>query len=115
MKYLDAVKIYNQGKPACCSPRKGSAAYKAVIAIMKGDRQSTPLSAKKSSLAMAKILSKKPSSKSLLFKKANVIQRFLKNKLILTKNNLDTRVQRYNLIKKRFNDVPSNYCLKRKY
>ena len=114
MKYLDALKIYNQGKPAWCSPRKDSADYKAVIAIMKGDRQSTPLSAKKSSLAMAKILSKKPSSKSLLFKKANVIQRFLKNKLILTKNNLDTRVQRYNLIKKRFNDVPSNYCLKRK-
>ncbi len=36
MKYSDALKIYNEGKPAWCSPRKGSNDYKAVIAIMKG-------------------------------------------------------------------------------
>jgi hypothetical protein len=139
MKYLDALKIYNQGKPAWCSPRKGSADHKAVIAIMKGDRLSTPLSAKKSSplkaspsksslakssslkssplkssLAIAKISSKKPSSKSLLFKNANIIQRFLKNKLIITKQNLDTRIQRYNIIKKRLADIESNKCLTKK-
>jgi hypothetical protein len=140
MKYLDALKIYNKGKPAWCSPRKGSADYKTVIAIMKGVRQSTPLSPKKTSqlkvsIEIAKISSKKPSSKSLLFNKANVIQRFiklknkliitkynkanviqrfLKNKLILTKHNLDTRIQRYNLIKKSLTNIKSKKCLTKK-
>lgn len=125
MKYSDALKIYNEGKPAWCSPRKGSNDYKAVIAIMKGVPKSpsktslakTSLaksSLSKASLAMAKVSSKKPSSKSLMFKKANVIQRFLKNKLIITKNNLDTRIQRYNLIKKRLADIKSNRCLTKK-
>ena len=27
MKYSDALKIYNQGKPVWCSPRKGSNDY----------------------------------------------------------------------------------------
>ena len=40
MKYSDALKIYNQGKPAWCSPRKGSNDYKAVLAIMKGSPKS---------------------------------------------------------------------------
>ena len=125
MKYSDALKIYNEGKPAWCSPRKGSNDYKAVLAIMKGVPKSlskaslakTSLaksSLSKASLAMAKVSSKKPSSKSLMFKKANVIQRFLKNKLIITKNNLDTRIQRYNLIKKRLADIKSNRCLTKK-
>ena len=125
MKYSDALKIYNEGKPAWCSPRKGSNDYKAVIAIMKGVPKSpsktslakTSLaksSLSKASLAMAKVSSKKPSSKSLMFKNANVIQRFLKNKLIITKNNLDTRIQRYNLIKKRLADIKSNRCLTKK-
>jgi len=133
MKYSDALKIYNEGKPAWCSPRKGSNDYKAVLAIMKGAPKSpkkssvlnkTDVSSNKASLAkaslakaslvMAKISSKKPSSKSLMFKKANVIQRFLKNKLILTKNNIDTRVQRYHLIKKRLADIKSDKCLAKK-
>jgi hypothetical protein len=133
MKYSDALKIYNEGKPAWCSPRKGSNDYKAVLAIMKGAPKSpkkssvlnkTDVSSKKASLAkaslanasliMAKISSKKPSSKSLMFKNANIIQRFLKNKLILTKNNIDTRVQRYHLIKKRLADIKSDKCLAKK-
>ena len=135
MKYSDALKIYNQGKPAWCSPRKGTNDYKAVLAIMKGSPKSpkkaslskaslskaslskaslAKASLSKASLVMAKMSSKKPSSKSLLFKKANVIQRFLKNKLILTKNNLDTRVQRYHLIKKRLADIKTNRCLTKK-
>ena len=120
MKYSDALKIYNEGKPAWCSPRKGSNDYKAVIAIMKGVPKSpskvslAKSSLSKASLAMAKVSSKKPSSKSLMFKNANVIQRFLKNKLIITKNNLDTRIQRYNLIKKRLADIKSNSCLTKK-
>jgi hypothetical protein len=36
MNYFDALKIYNEGKPAWCSPRRGTFEYKAVIAIMKG-------------------------------------------------------------------------------
>ena len=106
MKYSDALKIYNEGKPAWCSPRKGSNDYKAVLAIMKGVPKSpsktslakTSLaksSLSKASLAMAKVSSKKPSSKSLMFKKANVIQRF-------------------NLIKKRLADIKSNSCLTKK-
>ena len=120
MKYSDALKIYNEGKPAWCSPRKGSNDYKAVLAIMKGVPKSpskaslAKSSLSKASLAMAKVSSKKPSSKSLMFKKANVIQRFLKNKLIITKNNLDTRIQRYNLIKKRLADIKPNSCLTKK-
>ena len=125
MKYSDALKIYNEGKPAWCSPRKGSNDYKAVLAIMKGVPKSpskaslikatlAKSSLSKASLAMAKVSSKKPSSKSLMFKKANVIQRFLKNKLIITKNNLDTRIQRYNLIKKRLADIKTNSCLTKK-
>jgi len=126
MKYSDALKIYNEGKPAWCSPRKGSNDYKAVLAIMKGgvsppksplfkktDVSTKKASSSKSSSPKMVGSSKKPSSKSLLFKKANVIQRFLKNKLILTKNNLDTRVQRYHLIKKRLADIRTNKCLKR--
>ena len=125
MKYSDALKIYNEGKPAWCSPRKGSNDYKAVLAIMKGVPKSpskaslikatlAKSSLSKASLAMAKVSSKKPSSKSLMFKNANVIQRFLKNKLIITKNNLDTRIQRYNLIKKRLADIKTNSCLTKK-
>ena len=84
---------------------------------MKGNLRGVLLaksSLSKASLAMAKVSSKKPSSKSLMFKNANVIQRFLKNKLIITKNNLDTRIQRYNLIKKRLADIKSNRCLTKK-
>ena len=111
MKYFEALKIYNEGKSAWCSPRKGTVDYKEVIAIMKSKFKSphvSPLFKK------GDVSSKKPSSKSLLFKKANVIQRFLKNKLILTKNNLDTRVQRYYLIKKRFEKLTGNECLTKK-
>jgi len=114
MKYFEALKIYNEGKQTWCSPRKGSDDYKEVIAIMKSKLKSSTKSPLKSPLKSPMksplykeidVSSKKPSSKSLLFNKANVIQRFLKNKLILTKNNLDTRVQRYHLIKKRFGQL----------
>ena len=111
MKYFEALKIYNEGKQAWCSPRKGSEDYKKVIAIMKSKLKS-PM--KSPLYKEVEVSSKKPSSKSLLFNKANVIQRFLKNKLILTKNNLDTRVQRYHLIKKRFGQLTGKECLTKK-
>jgi hypothetical protein len=120
MKYIDALKIYNEGKSSWCSPRKGSVDYKRILAIMKAKSKSASKDGnivKRSispRISPMKLISIKPSSKSLLFRKANVIQRFLKNKLILTKNTLETRIQRYHLIKKQLNDIPSNYCLKRK-
>ena len=40
MKYFEALKIYNEGKQAWCSPRKGSEDYKKVIAIMKNKSKS---------------------------------------------------------------------------
>jgi len=36
MNYFDALKKYNSGRQAWCSPRKGTAEYTAVMAIMKG-------------------------------------------------------------------------------
>jgi len=110
MKYYEALKVYNQGKPTWCSPRKGTEDYKKILAIMKGNSRSPSKSPLKSPL---KDSFKKPSTESLLFRKANIIQRFLKNKLILTKYNLDTRVQRYNLIRKRLEVIKSGECLKK--
>lgn len=40
MKYFEALKIYNDGKPTWCSPRKGTNDYKKVIAIMSGKSRS---------------------------------------------------------------------------
>lgn len=42
MKYFEALKIYNEGKPTWCSPRKGTNDYKKVIAIMSGKSRSLP-------------------------------------------------------------------------
>jgi hypothetical protein len=44
MKYFEALKIYNDGKPAWCSPRKGTKEYKKVIAIMNGKSPMSPKS-----------------------------------------------------------------------
>jgi hypothetical protein len=131
MKYFEALRIYNEGKQAWCSPRKGTDDYNEVITIMKSKlkpliktdfkrpirkRIKVPIKSPQLSplYKEADVSSKKPSSKSLLFNKANIIQRFLKNKLILTKNNLDTRVQRYYLIKKRFEQLTGKECLTKK-
>ena len=129
MKYLDALKKYNEGKDKWCVPRKGSVDYLKIRKMMneitsaspkkKSDTPSpkkksdTPSPKKASSIAL---LSKKISPKTILYKKANIIiiQRFLKNKLILTKNNLDTRVQRYQLIKKRLDKITATDCLTKK-
>jgi hypothetical protein len=64
MKYFEALKIYNDGKPAWCSPRKGTKEYKNVIAIMNGKSPMSP----------------KPSPKSppkLLFKRSNIVKLLL--------------------------------------
>lgn len=48
MKYFEALKIYNEGKPTWCSPRKGTNDYKKVIAIMSGKSRSSPKASPKS-------------------------------------------------------------------
>ena len=35
MKYIDALKKYNEGKDRWCTPRKGSDDYKKILKMMK--------------------------------------------------------------------------------
>ena len=127
MKYIDALKKYNEGKDKWCAPRKGSVDYLKIRKMMKDIASASPKKAsvstspkkasvsaspKKASSIIAS-LPKKVSPKTI-FKNATLIQRFLKNKLILTKNNLDTRVQRYQLIKKRLDKITATDCLTKK-
>ena len=48
MKYFEALKKYNEGKPTWCFPRKGTVDYKAIIAIMKNASVVPVANAKKS-------------------------------------------------------------------
>jgi hypothetical protein len=64
--------------------------------------------------SIMKSSSKKPKTAELQFKNANVIQRFLKDKLILSKYNLPQRIQRYNLIRKRLEQLDEKDCLTKK-
>jgi hypothetical protein len=130
MKYIDALKKYNEGKDKWCTPRKGSVDYLKIRKMMKEIASAASASPKKASAspkkasaspkkasAFAAVIissSKKPSTKSLLFNNAKIIQRFLKKKLVLTKHNLDTRIQRYHLIKKRLDSIPDTECLTKK-
>ena len=66
MKYFEALKIYNDGKPAWCSPRKGTEEYKKVIAIMNGKSPKHPKSPPKS-----------PKSPKPLFKRSNIVKLML--------------------------------------
>jgi len=114
------LKKYNKGKDKWCTPRKASVDYLKIRKMMKDMASASPKKAsasakspKKASSIIAS-LRKKVSPKTTLYKNANMIQRFLKNKLILTKNNLDTRVQRYQLIKKRLDKITETDCLTKK-
>ena len=69
MKYFEALKIYNDGKPAWCSPRKGTKEYKNVIAIMNGKSPMSPKPSPKSP---------KPSKPTKpLFKRSNIVKLLL--------------------------------------
>ena len=73
MKYFEALKIYNDGKPAWCSPRKGTEEYKKVIAIMNGKSpKSSPKLSPKSPPKHPKSSSPKP-----LFKRSNIVKLLL--------------------------------------
>jgi hypothetical protein len=114
MKYIDALKKYNEGKDRWCTPRKGSADYLKIRKMMKESSASASPKKASSSSSIIPAPPKKVSPKTILYKNANMIQRFLKNKLILTKNNLDTRVQRYQMIKKRLDSIQGTECLTKK-
>lgn len=132
MKYIEALKKYNEGKDKWCTPRKGTEDHKKILKMMKEKAVSASASSSSVSKKIAKTQkrkptlsakqiasvisasSKKPSTKSLLFNNAKIIQRFLKKKLVLTKHNLDTRIQRYHLIKKRLDSIPETECLTKK-
>jgi len=130
MKYIEALKKYNEGKDKWCTPRKGTEDHKKILKMMKERAASASSSSvskknaktqkRKPTLSAKQIASvisassKKPSTKSLLFNNAKIIQRFLKKKLVLTKHNLDTRIQRYHLIKKRLDSIPETECLTKK-
>jgi hypothetical protein len=131
MKYIEALKKYNEGKDKWCTPRKGTEDHKKILKMIKEKRASAasasassvvkknakkrkPTLSAKQIASVISASSKKPSTKSLLFNNAKIIQRFLKKKLVLTKHNLDTRVQRYHLIKKRLDSIPETECLTKK-
>jgi hypothetical protein len=125
MKYIDALKKYNEGKDKWCTPRKGTEDYKKILKLMNrtppasASSASSASSIKKVPVNKVPIVKKSPKRASSVsprtkFYNATMIQRFLKNKLILTKNNLDTRTQRYHLIKKRLDKITETDCLTKK-
>lgn len=142
MKYTDALKIYNQGKSKWCSPRKGSKDYYEVKKIQGVPVVVLKKKTKVAKVAkVAKELSKKPKSisKKVFLKdvikaesktpeavevsrnsiskknsKANRIQRFLKNKLIVNKFTLDNRVKFSKYLQARLKSISDDDCLETK-
>ena len=60
------------------------------------------------------IASKKPSVADMQFKNAKIIQRFLKNKVLLNKNNLERRINRFYIIRDRLDELEEKNCLTKK-
>ena len=65
MKWIEALKKWNEGKPHFCIPRKGTEDYHAVMKIMK------PAPVKEPVKAPVKEPVKKPKKKSFIVKEAN--------------------------------------------
>jgi hypothetical protein len=57
MKYVEALKIYNQGKSQYCHPRKGTPEHAAVLAIQRGGAAPAPAKAKPPSATSVKMRS----------------------------------------------------------
>ena len=177
MKYMDALRKYNEGSDKWCIPRKGSVDYLKIRNMMKKISSIQKSKSKESSKediaeknmrikilqaaikrrltkhaikSKSKSLSppKKQSSPSPSPKKlsspspkqsptsptqplyssssrafssdyyknqaAPKIQRFLRDKLIANKNNLNNRVNTYNIVSKRVASLKSNDCLEKK-
>jgi hypothetical protein len=159
MKYMDALRRYNEGSDKWCIPRKGSADYFKIREMMKKISSIQKSKSKESSkedidnkdrririlqAAIKRRLAKKPikslssspppshkssssptqpsyRSESRAFSKdyyenqgAMKIQKFLRDKLIANKNNLNNRVNAYKLVSSRVAGINSNDCLEKK-
>jgi hypothetical protein len=172
MKYMDALRKYNEGSDKWCIPRKGTSDYfkirdmmKKISSIQKSkskDNSKEDLVEKnkrikvlqaaiKRRLVKQKIKSLSPpkvvqtttrvstpkSSQNVLpftsptqnsyrsesrafssdyykNQKATKIQKFLRDKLIVNKNNLNNRVNTYSLVSKRIADLKDDDCLENK-
>ena len=151
MKYMDALRKYNEGSDKWCIPRKGSEDYFKIRTMMKkisSIQKSKSKESSKEDLAnknrRIKVLQAaikrrlvKPanrnstsassptqdsySSSSRAFssdyyknQKATKIQKFLRDKLIANKNNLNNRVNTYRLVSKRIADLKPDECLEKK-
>ena len=154
MKYMEALRKYNEGSDKWCIPRKGSVDYlkirnmmKKISSIQKSkskDNSKEDLANKNRRIKVLQAAIKrrltKPaniksfsassptsptqnsySSSSRAFSsdyyknlKATKIQKFLRDKLIANKNNLNNRVNTFKLVSKRIADLKSNECLEKK-
>lgn len=148
MKYIDALRKYNEGSDKWCIPRKGSEDYfkirnmmKKISSIQKSkskDSSKENLIEKNRRIKVLQAAIKrrliKPATKSsknaynsssrafssdyyknqTVIKMATNIQKFLHNKLIANKNNLNNRVNTFKLVSKRIADLKSDECLEKK-
>ena len=138
MKYIDALKKYNEGKTKWCMPKRGSADYikikkmvdknyspKNKILLKSKSRShvssinneiNRPVS--KQSKSAIDNVSKKPKLKksSNLFitdKRVQKIQKFFKKFAIKDKYTLDNRVKYYNYLINYIKDIDKNECVKK--
>jgi hypothetical protein len=138
MKYIDALKKYNEGKTKWCMPKRGSADYikikkmvdknyspKNKILLKSKSRShvssinneiNRPLS--KQSKSAIDNVSKKPKLKksSNLFitdKRVQKIQKFFKKFAVKDKYTLDNRVKYYNYLINYIKDIDKNECVKK--
>jgi len=138
MKYIDALKKYNEGKTKWCMPKRGSADYikikkmvdknyspKNKILLKSKSRShvssinneiNRPVS--KQSKSAIDNVSKKPKLKksSNLFitdKRVQKIQKFFKKFAVKDKYTLDNRVKYYNYLINYIKDIDKNECVKK--
>ena len=137
MKYIDALKKYNEGKTKWCMPKRGSADYikikkmvdknyspknkillksKSRSHVSTNNEINRPVS--KQSKSTIDNVSKKPNLKksSNLFitdKRVQKIQKFFKKYAIKDKYTLDNRVKYYNYLINYIKDIDKNECVKK--
>jgi len=139
MKYIDALKIYNQGKSKLCFLRKGSNDHSKVLKIqgkpavkvknpLKKGKMPKSVFKKPNSVSnkvflkdVVKAESKTPAfvevSRNSISKKnlkAKRIKRFFKNKLIANNFTLDNRVKISRYLQERLKIIKENDCLNTK-
>ena len=137
MKYIEALKKYNEGKTKWCMPRKGSIDYvkiKKLIDTNYSPGTKTPLKSKsvsnisikkqiykslsKESKTIIDKISKKPNLKKssnlyITDKRVQKIQRFFKKYAIKDKYSLNNRVKYYNYLLNYIKNIEKNECIKK--